>query len=288
MRMPIATNHRFDVTGIELNALLYGNREKPPLVFLHGFADHAHAWQFVIADLVDDYFCIALDFRGFGDSGWNPQGVYLFAEYQLDVAGVVRSLGLERFPLIGHSMGGNIAVQYAAVFPEKVEKLVLVEGFGPPPRDPDDFPQRTADWVRGLLQGERKHPRTIDSVETAAARLQETNPHLPDDRALILAGHAVRQVEGGYVWKFDPAHRLPSPHPYTPDEFIAFWKRIEAPTLSLHGAEGPYSIEMMHDRYRHIRNLETGVIEDAAHGIHVEQPAALARSIRGFLEARAG
>ena len=278
------TNFYFDANGIRLHALVHGERaRKPPLVFLHGFMDHAHAWDRVIAQLQEEYWCVALDFRGFGDSGWHPHGTYAFAEYQLDVACLLRALDLSRAIFVGHSMGGNIATQYAAVFPEQVERLILVEGFGPPQRTADEFPERTARWVRRLLDGRREHPRVMATLAEVAARLQETNPHMIDELADYIAGHAVRRQGEGYVWKFDPCHRLPAPHPYTPDDFIPFWKRLTVPTLSLHGGSGPFTVEALQERYQHFGRLQTDVIDDAAHGIHVEQPEALDRRIRQFV-----
>jgi pimeloyl-ACP methyl ester carboxylesterase len=245
--------------------------------------DHAHAWDFVAERLRDKFHLIALDFRGFGQSDWEPAGVYKFEDYQLDVAALWREFKLESAPVVGHSMGGNVAQMWAGLFPKRVSKLVLVEGFGPPAREPSEFPERTQRWVTGLLERPTAHPRLLGSLEEVAGRLLETNPHLPEERAAYLAPHAAKEVEGGYAWRFDPAHRLPSPHPYLEEEFVVFWKRIAAPTLALHGEAGPISLDTMQPRYRNFPDLQTAVIPGAAHGIHVEQPEALAEAIEQFV-----
>jgi pimeloyl-ACP methyl ester carboxylesterase len=263
---------------------LYGDERKPPLLLLHGFMDHAHAWDFTAEALVDDYFCVALDFRGFGDSAWDPSGAYAFPLYQLDVTALVDALGLTQTAVAGHSMGGNVAAQWAGVFPERVSKLILVEGFGPPEREPDEFPARMARWVRGILGAEASHPRVFAKPEDAAARLQETHARLTDERALYLARHAVRKKDDGYVWKFDPAHRLPNPHPYLFEEYAHYLRRIQASVLAIHGSEGPVSIEAMGNRYAHIPHLGTHVIENAGHAVHIEQPLRLAETMRSFLK----
>lgn len=274
----------FELNPLRLHAVTHGDPELPPLVLLHGFMDHAHAWDFVAERLRDRYFVVCLDFRGFGDSGWAPGGQYFFADYQLDVAALWREFKLDAAPVVGHSMGGNVASQWAGLYPKKVSKLVLVEGFGPPARDIEEAPARTAQWVEGLLKRPLEHPRAMLSLEEAAARLLENNPRLPDERADYLARYATKPVAGGFVWKFDPAHRLPSPHPYREDEFAVYWRRIEAPVLALHGADGPLGVEAVMPRYKNIRNLTTAVIEDAAHGIHIEQPERLADTIVRFLK----
>jgi pimeloyl-ACP methyl ester carboxylesterase len=269
----------FDANGLQLHGTIRGDAAKPAIVFLHGFMDHARSWDFTRDALGGDYFTVALDFRGFGDSAWNADGSYFFAEYQYDVTALVNALGQREVILVGHSMGGNVASQWAGVFPARVKQLILVEGFGPPERTSDEFPERTATWLRGLA-AERKHPRIMGSLEEVAARLQESNAMLTEERAAFLALHATRETAGGYTWKFDPAHRLPNPQPYLPEQFFPFWKRITAPTLAIHGANGYVSVDAMAERYRHIPHLETRIIPDAGHNIHVDQPEALAEAIR--------
>ena len=282
--MPLQPRDVFIEAGdLRLRVVLYGDESKPPLLLLHGFMDQARAWDFAAEHLAARYFCVAPDFRGFGDSAWEPGGKYFFASYQLDVTAVVEAMGWEQVAVAGHSMGGNVAAQWAGVFPSKVSHLILAEGFGPPERDPASFPERTARWVKGILGKEREHPRSFSSMEEAASRLMESHPRLSVERATHWARQAVRAKGEGFVWKFDPAHRLPSPHPYLFDEYAHFLRRIRAPVLALHGAEGPVSVEAMHARYAHIPDLRIEVVEDAGHGIHVEQPEETAMKMLNFL-----
>ena len=281
--MPIhGENFQFDAAGLKLNALLHGERTQPPIVLLHGYMDHAHAWDFVAEILAERFFVIAPDFRGFGDSAWDPDG-YMLVNYQIDIAALWKSLALTTAAVVGHSMGGNVASQWAGTFPERVSKLVLVEGFGPPNHDIAENPIRTRQWLEGLLNKPRVHPRKLSSIEEAAARLEETSPLLTPERALLLARHATRPDGEEWVWKFDPAHRLPSPHPYREEEFACFWKRITAPVLALHGEHGPIPVEAMAPRYSFISKLATATISGAGHSIHIEQPELLAQKIEEFL-----
>ncbi len=274
----------FDAAGIRLQAVVRGDSARPAVLFLHGFADQARSWDFTLDLLADRYFAIALDFRGFGRSAWAPDGVYHFPEYQLDVSALVRHLRLREIAIVGHSMGGNVATQWAALYPDAVRRLVLVEGFGPPARSPDELPRRTATWVEAVLGGERRHPRVMASLDEVAARLQETSERLTDGRALHLAEHASRKVDGGFTWTFDPAHRRPNPLPYMDDTFVPFWKGVRAPVLAVHGDAGPFTFEALADRYAHIGALSRRTVPDAGHNVHWDQPEALARMLSEFLD----
>ena len=276
-------DHSFDGIGLKLHAVTHGDPSKRRIVLLHGFMDQAHAWDFVAQALADRFFVIALDFRGFGDSGWSADG-YLFPDYQLDLAALWRHFDLDCEFVVGHSMGGNVASQWAGLFPRRMRKLVLVEGFGPPERDIEDAPQRTQGWIDGLLKNTGQHPRSMLNLEEVAARLEENHPFLTPERAAYLAPFATRPEESGFTWKFDPVHRLPSPHPYREDEFMVYWKRIEAPVLAIHGGESGIGHEVIESRYRHIRNLAKDTIAGAGHSVHIEQPELLARRIATFFE----
>jgi pimeloyl-ACP methyl ester carboxylesterase len=276
-------DHHFDGIGLKLHAVTHGDPGAAPLVLLHGFMDHAHAWDFVARELAGRFYCIALDFRGFGDSGWSADG-YLFPHYQLDVAALWAHFKLDRAFVAGHSMGGNVGSQWAGLYPQRVARLVLAEGFGPPDRGIDDGPHRTQGWVEGLLANAGTHPRSMLSIGEAAARLEENHPFLTPERAAYLAPYATRATAGGLQWKFDPVHRLPSPHPYREDEFMVYWRRIAAPVLAVHGAESGIGHEVIAPRYRHIRDLHEATVAGAGHSLHIEQPEALAQVIAEFLE----
>src|SRR4029078_641009 len=122
---------------------------------------------------------VALDWRGFGASETPQADTYFFAEYLGDLEIVLDALvGSARPPidLLGHSMGGNVAMLYSGVRPDKVRRLVNLEGFGMPRSRPDRAPKRLAFWLVGLKKEETLRP--YDSLEAVAARLQKTNPLL--------------------------------------------------------------------------------------------------------------
>ena len=140
---------------------------------LHGWMDVAASFQFVVDALADERHVIALDWRGFGATDTPAGDTYFFHEYLGDLETVLDALfGAGRGPLdlLGHSMGGNVAMLYSGVRPDKVRRLVNLEGFGMPRSRPEQAPKRLAFWLAGLKQAETLRP--YDSLEAVAARLQ--------------------------------------------------------------------------------------------------------------------
>src|SRR5581483_10128529 len=117
-----------------------------------------------------------------------------------------------RIRLIGHSMGGTISLLYSGAFPERVSRLMLIEGIGPPGMTYADAPARMVKWIAEVRERGRRHFRQYTSIEAGAGQLRQTNPRLPADFALELARAAMRQTSAGkWVWKFDPLHRTAAP-----------------------------------------------------------------------------
>ncbi len=127
------TSHYFHSLRLKLHYVDWGNHDKPPLLLIHGGRDHARNWDWVALDLRRDYHVIAPDLRGHGDSQWAIGSSYSMVDYTLDVAQLLDALKLWPVTIIGHSLGGAIALQYTGTFPERVKKVVAIEGLGPPP-----------------------------------------------------------------------------------------------------------------------------------------------------------
>ncbi len=215
-------DHTIDVRGLKLHYLEWGGPQSAsdaaPLVLIHGFLDHARSWEPFVAALEarsGPRRIVAPDCRGHGDSAWvGAGGYYHFADYLLDLDRLIGHLNVAEIDLVGHSMGGTISFLYAGTYPEKVRRLVLVEGIGPQPMQFADAPPRMERWlaeVRALPQR-----RTVEyaTLERAAERLRKKNPRLRPELALRLAASGMRQIDNGkWVWKFDPLHRTAAPQP---------------------------------------------------------------------------
>ena len=194
-----APSHRtVDSQGLSIHCLEWGDPTGEPVVLVHGFLDQAQSWKFFVAELLEraerPLWIIAPDCRGHGDSGWvGAGGYYHFPDYVYDLDCVVRTLGLTRFSLIGHSMGGTISFLYAGTFPERLAHLVLIEGVGPPGMDFADAPSRMAGWIGDWHERGRNHFREYTSIKAGATQLQQTNPRLKKEFAVDLAHTGMKQ-----------------------------------------------------------------------------------------------
>jgi pimeloyl-ACP methyl ester carboxylesterase len=291
-----APRHRtIDAQGLPIHYLEWGEPVGEPIVLIHGFLDMAHSWQ----SFVDCFettqprqpWIIAPDCRGHGDSGWiGAGGYYHFPDYVFDLDCVLQALGATRCSLIGHSMGGTISWLYAGAFPEHLDKLVLIEGVGPPGMEFSDAPLRMRTWISEVHQRGRSHFRQYTSVEAGARQLQQTNPRLTEAAALDLARAGMKQHGSGkWVWKFDPLHRTAAPQPFYPAQALEFLRRVRCAVLIVEGAQSHQRRRAdKQQRYEAISRREQIVIDDAGHMVHQDNPKMLAQAITAFLRGSQG
>jgi pimeloyl-ACP methyl ester carboxylesterase len=268
-----------------------------PLVLVHGWMDVAASWQFMVDALTEDRWIIAPDWRGYGltkGSGPEPDN-YWFADYLADLDALLDHFAPDGpVDLVGHSMGGNVAMMYAGVRPERIRRLVNLEGFGMPETRPAQAPGRYAQWLdelKALRRGDMDL-KTYDSADGVARRLMKTNPRLGADKAGWLAREwASPDAEGRWAILGDAAHKVVNAHLYQLPETLAIYARIAAPVLSVTASDdslsqwwkGRFTLTQYHERLKAVPNLHNAVIEDAAHMLHHDQPERLARWIEGFL-----
>jgi len=275
---------RFIIANRLRHHLLEWGADGPVVLLLHGFLEHAHAWDLVAPRLAGaGYRVYALDWRGHGDSGWvGAGGYYHFADYTADLAFLVRQLA-DRVALVGHSMGGGVAVGYAGTEPERVWALVSVEGLGLPDSDPGSAPERFASWLRDLERVAERPPRRM-TLDEATQRLQDRFPRFSPEVARHMAEWGTREDRGARVWKFDPLHQTRSPQPYYVAQARAFWQRIACPVLYVEGSETPLRLPAadLDDRLRILRAVRV-TVASAGHHPHLEQPDAFAHAVNAFL-----
>jgi Lysophospholipase len=297
----IARSRFVDARGLRQHVLVWGDPsldgpDRPPLVMLHGWMDVAASFQFVVDAFAEDRHVVALDWRGFGASDTPQADTYFFAEYLGDLEIVLDALfGVERAPidLLGHSMGGNVAMLYAGIRPHNVRRLVNLEGFGMPRSKPAHAPARIAKWLDEL-----KKPmilRPYDDLAAVAGRLTRTNPLLRADRAAWLALHWSRPITddeaGPRALLADPNHKRMSPLIAQVDEWLECWKRITAPVLWVEGDRTDisawwgdrYSKAEFHERLNLVADAERHVVAPAGHMLHHDRPEDIARLIEAFL-----
>ena len=291
-----ATSRFVDARHLRHHVLEWGVADpapsaRPTLVMLHGWMDVAASFQFVVDALPGEPHVLALDWRGFGLTESPPVDAYWSPDYLGDLEAVLDALlPGQAIDLLGHSMGGNVAMLYAGIRPQRVRRLVNLEGFGMPATRPDEAPARYARWLDELKQPARL--RDYSSSKAVAQRMRENNPLLTADKAAWLAPHWARENAGG-TWDIlgDPAHKRINPVLYQRDDVLACWKRIEAPLLWIEGDLTDvtrwwgkrYTKAEFHERLTVVAKVEKHTLRPAGHMLHHDQPEALAARIETFL-----
>ena len=186
---------------LRLHYVDWGNPGAPPLLLVHGGRDHCRNWDWVAAALRRDWHVLAPDLRGHGDSQWSPDGNYSMAAYIYDLAQLIHQQELAPVTIIGHSLGGMIALRYTGIYPENVRKLVAIEGLGVSPRRMvERARQPIADRMRHWIDEQRalsgRMPRRYASIDDALKRMQEAN-RAPLARAGAAPDPVRRQPERG-------------------------------------------------------------------------------------------
>lgn len=286
---PGPTSHTFFSQRLRLHYVDWGNPSAPPLLLVHGGRDHCRNWDWVAAALRHDWHIIAPDLRGHGDSQWSPDGNYSMAGYVYDLAQLIHQQKLAPVTILAHSLGGNISLRYAGIYPENVKKLIAIEGLGPSPkiiaeRQKKTIDQRMREWIEEERALSGRLPRRYASIEDAFKRMQEENKHLSPEQARHLTVQGVNQNEDGtYSWKFDNYVRAWPPYDMTQADIEHLWSRIACPTLLVYGKESWASNPAEDGRIKHFKNAEVVTFEGAGHWVHHDRLDDFLAKVRTFL-----
>ncbi|XP_054845226.1 serine hydrolase-like protein 2 isoform X2 [Eublepharis macularius] len=266
---------KFLVPWGHIAAKAWGPPQGRPVLCLHGWLDNANTFDRLIPLLPKDCYYTAIDFGGHGLSSHRPPGFpYHFFDYVGDVRRVVAELKWNRFTLMGHSLGGSVAGMFSCIFPDMVDKLILVESYGffPAPKGdergpglnrqkkpsspvtPKGAPSLLEDY--GLLlkskrklfedllsfEANKRYSPKARSPQEALQRLLEANPHLTEDSGKILLQRGTTEVPGGLVYNRDVRISLHNHSFVTLDQCLIFLKKIQADVLMIIAQDGIFSI----------------------------------------------
>ena len=286
------------IRGLEIHLREWGPADAGAarrLFMLHGWMDVSASFQFVADALDAGWHIIAPDWRGFGRSARSGNDCYWFPDYLADLDQLVDIVQPDTpVHLVGHSMGGNIAMLYAGIRPKRVRSVINLEGVGLHATSAEQAPARYARWLDEVRTGATL--RDYASLAEVAERLRRTNPRLSSERASFLAEHWAEPAGNGrFRVAGDPAHRIVNPVLYRVEEAMACWRAIACPVLILIGAEtdmwrhvasGRADGEAELDRrFAAVPHAQRALIADAGHMLHHDQPEALARRIAEFTAA---
>jgi len=273
----LPTAHHVVLRGMRFHYLDWGTPGRPPILFLHGGGLNAHTWDLVCAALRAECHCLALDQRGHGDSEWSPEMDYTIESHAADLDAFVDRLGLDRFVLVGMSLGGVNALAWAASHSRKLAGLVIVD-VGPE--------VRRAGVTK--IAAFTSDATPLDSVEDFVARALSFNPRR--DATLLrrsLLNNLRRMPDGKWMWKYDQRHRGrvdPAAYERRRELLWSAVAKVACPTLVVRGAES----DVFHDEdaERLARALPDGrwaKVEGAGHTVQGDNPAGLLVVLREFL-----
>lgn len=269
------TDRVAELRGMRVHYVEWGQRDLPPVVLLHGLTGHARIWDHTAARLADRFHVFALDQRGHGDTSWPDPPSYETADFVADTLAFVDDLNLERFALAGLSMGGHNAMAFAARYPDRVTKLVIVDIM------PALRMDRSPTWPQMERIARDGHIR-FQSEDQAFAAARLGNPHAPDENLRYrVALNLIPTDDGRLVWKYD--HRAPVL--WRPSDLWPELKRIVAPTLLVRGGKTEVLPADIAERMvKEFPDLRLVTIEDAGHSVPTDRPEQLADAMLAFLE----
>lgn len=282
-------SHFLEVRGLRYHVRRWRRDGAPKMVLLHGWMDVSASFQFMVDALSRDWDVYAPDWRGYGLTDWGKSDCYWFPDYLADLDFLLDWIEPQAGAnLVGHSLGGNVAALYAGVRPQRVAKLVNLEGFGLATTRPEQAPRRFVRWLDELHRPPRL--RSYADFSQLAQRLRQGNPRLSGERADFLARHWGREAADGTVLlRGDPAHKVVNPVLYRYEEVRACWQQVSAPVLWVDASDSDTLNRLALDESHHaerraaFRRLEHVTVRDAGHMLHHDQPEQVARLIEDFL-----
>ncbi|WP_091147907.1 alpha/beta fold hydrolase [Novosphingobium sp. CF614] len=283
------TSNRFISQRLRLNYVDWGNPEAPPLILQHGGRDHCRSWDWVAEELRHDWHVICPDLRGHGDSEWSPEAHYGLDAFVYDFAQLVHTLGHEQVTIIAHSLGGNIATRFTGLYPEKVAKLVNIEGLGPPPeirrqREERGIGERMRQWIDDKRKASARVTRKYATQRDAYQRMKDENAFLTDEQVRHLTIHgASRNEDGTWSWKFDNYLNVWSAQDAPTDQIIQLWQAITCPVLLMWGRNSFASNPGADGRLAYFQSARLIEYENAGHWLHHDQFDRFMADVKAFL-----
>lgn len=254
------------VNRLRLHYIDYGGTGRPK-VCLHGVTGQAWVWRDVAPALTSVGRVIAVDLRGFGDSQWSPTQSYSTTDHVADLEGVMASIGMDEVDLVGSSWGGLIGLAFAAVHPERVRRLALVDVAPSSSQGEEEVPQRAA---------------SFDDHAAAVEAERAANPNAPHEMIEVAATFGTRPGEGGRLYRKHDPYFLER-WPFRSDDRWEELRSLTVPTLVVHAEKSFIPLEIAQKMASEAKDATLVEIPDSGHLIPVENPAALADALLKFL-----
>ncbi|MBI2335832.1 MAG: alpha/beta hydrolase [Deltaproteobacteria bacterium] len=258
----------------------WGKPKGIPILAIHGWLDNAHSFL-PLAKLLPEFHWLALDLPGHGKSGFKPAGnIYHFIDWVADLWEVIHHFRWKEFYLVGHSLGASIAVFLPGLFPDKIKKLLLLDGLGPMTNEPEELPKTLKTHLAKLHQT-RNNRKFFKDLEDAAKHRMEKG-ELNFASAQCLANRGVVKSPQGYYWRYDPQLTLPSPVRLTENHVKAVLHEIQCPTLFLYSNQAELYYQQTLNRRKHWIKKLTAQKINGSHHFHLDDPEGIAEIVKEF------
>ncbi|XP_008315255.1 serine hydrolase-like protein [Cynoglossus semilaevis] len=279
-----------------IRGLAWGPDHGRPVLCLHGWADNCGTFKTLVPLLPKECRYVAFDLPGHGRSSHRPPGeFYIFPSYVMDVHRVTDALQWSKFSIIGHSMGGNIAGMFSALYPEKVDALVLLDSYGFLPTDVKKFPTIMRTGMEQMLEFEKmkdEKERKVYTYEKAASRLSAANPALSERSVQILLERGLVPVDGGVAFTRDIRINLKNIVRATLELCLDMQSRIKASGLIVLAQDGFEKMFAEDEQKKFVSALERAYRDrnhkvvriQGDHHIHLNKPEVVAPLVSEFLE----
>lgn len=229
---------QFDIHGRRMAVMEWGDPQAVPVVALHGWLDNAASFT-LLARRLPQVRLIALDLAGHGHSDHRPTGQpYYIWDNVADVLALVDELALERVALLGHSMGASVATLFAGAFPERVSRLLLLDGLVPHDYGAGTLPAQMAAALEKGKRQRRRGQRAYPDFERAVVARMNSRWPVSQEAARLLLARGMKQTPAGWAWRHDPALTLPSVVRLCEAQIAAFVRRLSMPVRLVMAEQG--------------------------------------------------
>lgn len=282
----------------EIRGKVWGPDHGRPVLCLHGWADNCGTFNTLLPLLPKEFRYVAVDLAGHGCSSHRPPGVlYAFPSYVMDVRRVIDALQWSKFTIIGHSMGGNIAGMFSALYPEMVNAVVLLDSYGFLPTDSKEISRVIREGFDEMLQFEKKmeeKKKRVYTYKKAVERLMSVNQTLSERSAKILLERGVVQVDGGVVFSRDFRINLTNIARISLEQSLELQSRITASVLVVLAENGFGKMFVEEEESKFISELlqayrdknHAVVTIPGDHHVHLNNPDVVAPVLSDFLQTK--
>jgi len=281
-------------SGLKLAAKAWGKESGKKILGVHGWLDNAATWDFIAPHLAQNgFYVVSLDLPGHGKSEHRPKGCFYHSlDYVTDMLGALDALKWDQCVLLGHSMGASLCTMLAPLIPERIQAMVLVEGFGPFCSPPDQLVPEMRKSLKSWHVLADKKPTTYPNIETAVEKLLQNNSawssnmtmSLRSGQALVERSTSQPASDGSIYFLHDIRLRVGSLYRFSEEQAEAMIKQIKAPTLCIYGEKGlKHFSDRYHKRKHLVEKLEELMVEDAGHHLHLDCPEKIISRIDDFL-----